>query len=179
MAADTSGKILVTYYSASGNTARIARDIARLTCADLESLRDFDHEGPLSFMGYAKAAIDALRGKPARIGGVTCDPRKYALVIIGTPVWAGHITPPVRAYLERYKDDLARVAFFVTSGNTSASKIVLPMEAIVGHKAEAFVGFDAVDLKDPRVCSDRIAGFLQALRRAPDAPDRPVAVSVC
>jgi hypothetical protein len=179
MATNPSGKILVVYFSSSGNTARVARDIAKRAGADLESLRDFDRETPLGFMGYVKAALDAIRGRPAKIASVACDPRNYALVIVGTPVWAGHMTPAVRAYLERYKDELARVAFFVTSGNTSASKIVVPMEGIVGHKAEAFVGFDAEDLKDPRVCSDRAAAFLLALRQAPGAPAGPVAVSIC
>lgn len=39
MAADASRKILVVYYSLSGNTARVAREIARLGQADIEALR--------------------------------------------------------------------------------------------------------------------------------------------
>ena len=179
MAADTSGKILVVYYSLSGNTARVARDIARLARADIEVLRDFDREPRLGFLGYVKAVMDALRGKPGRLGSVACEPRNYSLVIIGTPVWAGCMTPAVRAYLERFKADLTHVAFFVTSGNTNASKVVLPMEAIVGHKAEAFVGFDAAGLADQRICGDRIATFLQTLRQVDAVPAAAVAATVC
>ena len=179
MAADASRKILVVYYSLSGNTARVAREIARLGQADIEALRDFDRDLPLSFFGYVKAAIDALRSKPARLASVACNPRDYALVVIGTPVWAGRMTPAIRAYLERFKNDLGRVAFFVTTGNTKASEVVLPMEGIVGHKAAAFVGFDAADLADQRACNDRIAGFLRAVRETPEVAGVPVAVSVC
>jgi flavodoxin len=179
MAADASGKTLVVYYSLTGNTAGVARDIAGLARADIEVLRDFDREPPLGFFGYLKAAMDALRGKPARLGSVACDPRKYALVVIGTPVWVGRMAPAIRAYLERFKADLPHVAFFVTSGDTNASKVVVPMEAILGHKAEGAVGFNAADLADQRVRSDRIATFLQALRQERSVRDAPVAATVC
>jgi flavodoxin len=179
MVTDTSGKTLVVYYSLSGNTARVAQEIANRARADIEVLRDFEREPPLGVLGYIKAALDAVRGKPGRLAEVACNPRNYALVVIGTPVWAGHMNPAVRAYLQRFKADLPHVAFFVTSGNTGASKIVVPMEAILGHKAGAFVGFTTADLADQGVYNDRIATFLEALREKPEAPGAPVAVSVC
>jgi len=165
MAADPSGKILVVYYSLTGNTAGVARDIAGLARADVEALRDFDREPPLRFLGYLKAVMDALRGRPGKLGSIACDPRGYSLVVIGTPVWAGCMTPAVRAYLERYRAHLPRVAFFVTSGNTDASKVVVPMEGILGHKAEASVGFSAAELADQGARKDKIATFVQALRQ--------------
>jgi hypothetical protein len=120
-----------------------------------------------------------VRGKPGRLAEVACNPRDYQLVVIGTPVWAGQMNPAVRAYLQRFKADLPRVAFFVTSGNTGASKVVPPMEAILGHKAEASVGFTAADLADQGAYNDRIATFMEALRKKPEAPGAPLAVSVC
>lgn len=179
MVADARGKMLVVYYSLSGNTAGVARDIAGLAHADIEVLRDFDREPPLGFLRYIKAAMDALRGKPCRLGSVVCDPRNYALVVIGTPVWAGRMTPAIRTYLERFKTRLPRVAFFVTSGNTNASEVVPAMESILGHKAHAFAGFDARDLADQRVRNDRIATFVQALRQPGAVRDTPVAATVC
>jgi hypothetical protein len=89
------------------------------------------------------------------------------------------MSPAVRAYLQRFKADLPRVAFFVTSGNTNASKIVPAMETILGHGAEAFVGFTAAELADQSVYNDRIATFLEALREKADASGAPVVVSVC
>ena len=167
MSAQTSGKSLVVYYSLSGNTERVAREIARKSGADVEILWDLEREGELSWLGYAKAAIDALRGKAAALGGLIYDPRNYALVVIGTPVWAGHMTPAVRAYLQRFKANLPHVAFFVTSGNTSASKIAPQMETIVGHGLDASVGFNAADLADPRRFDEKLEAFMQAMRRSP------------
>jgi hypothetical protein len=179
MIAETSEKILVVYYSISGNTARIAWDIASRVHADVELLQDPDRARRLGFLGYMKAATDALREKPANLDDPRYDPRNYSLVIIGTPVWAGRMTPAVRTYLQRFKADFPRVGLFVTSGNTNASKVVLPMEAVLGHKAEAFVGFDATDLADQRICDERIAAFLQALRRSPAMPHSEVVAAVC
>ncbi len=105
-----SGKVLVVYYSLSGNTARVARDLARRAQADVESLQDLEHG--VGFFGYVKAALDAFRGKSATLGNLTSDPRRYSLVIIGTPVWVGRMTPAVRAYLTRFSRDLPRVGLF-------------------------------------------------------------------
>src|SRR5262245_37560389 len=119
----TSGKVLVVYYSLSGNTARVAWDLARTLRADVESLIDREHG--VGFFGSVKAVVAALRGKPAQLGEVTHDPRRYDLVIIGSPVWGGHLTPAVRAYLQRFARDLHGAAFFTTSAQTDASKKVV------------------------------------------------------
>ncbi len=82
MVADARRKMLVVYYSLSGNTAGVARDIAGLAHADIEVLRDFDREPPLGFLGYIKAGNGcAGEASHARLGSVVCDPRNYALVV--------------------------------------------------------------------------------------------------
>src|SRR5688572_15200823 len=126
--AGTSGKALVAYYSMSGNTARVARDIAKLTGADVESLRDPAHG--VGFSGYLKAVVDAVWERPAQIGPLSRNPRDYGLTIIGTPVWARHMTPAVRSYLQRCKADIRKVAFFVTSGDTDVISVVPSMETL-------------------------------------------------
>jgi hypothetical protein len=160
-----SGKVLVVYFSLSGNTARVARDIAKMTDGDLESLGDRDHG--VGFLGYLKAAVDAVRSKPARLAEVMHDPRRYSLVIIGTPVWVGRMTPAVRAYLQRFAGDLPHVGFFVTSGNTPVQKVAPSVEKVLGHKSEALIGFNAHELADQREYDARLSAFLESLNRQP------------
>ena len=38
----------------------------------------------------------------------------YDLVIIGTPVWAGRCSSPVRSFLVEYGNELRRVAYVIT-----------------------------------------------------------------
>jgi len=157
------GKVLVVYYSVSGNTARVARDIAKALNADVESLRDRNHG--TGFWGYLKAGLNAARGIATTLGDTSFNPRNYDLTIVGTPVWAWHMTPAIRTYLERHGTELGNVAFFVTSGDTDAERIVPSMESIVKRPAVAFTGFNGRQLADAGVYSRRLDDFLKSLKR--------------
>lgn len=154
-------KVLVAYYSLSGNTARVAHDIAIRTGADIESIRDPGHG--TGFVGFLKSCIDALRGVSARIGPLRRDFTAYDLTVIGTPVWAGRMTPAIRAYLQITQGKLGRVGFFVTSGNTDVTRLLPALESVAGTKAFAAAGFSAKDLKRPDVYERTLAVFLNAL----------------
>jgi hypothetical protein len=121
-------------------------------------------------LGYLKAIRDAVRGAPARIEPITRRPSDYALTIIGTPVWAWKMTPAVRAYLRQTQQQLGRVAFFVTSGDTDVAKIVPPMEALAGVKAIASVGFNNRELNDERLYQEKLRAFLAAIGYSGSAP---------
>jgi hypothetical protein len=154
-------KILVAYYSLSGNTARVAHDIAARLGADIESIRDPGHG--VGFIGYLKDSLDALRGVPAKIGPLAKNPRDYSLTIVGTPVWAGRLTPAVRSYLKQTQGRLGKVAFFSTSGNTDVAKIVPVIELLADTRLIASVGFNARELSTPGAYDAKLAGFLGQL----------------
>jgi len=157
-------KVLVAYYSLSGNTARVARDVAKALNADIESIRDPEHE--TGFWGSLKASRDAIRGRCTEIDGVDRNPAKYGITIVGTPVWAWHMTPAVRTYLRQTLGQPNEMAFFVTSGDTDASRIVPAMEAVAHRKAVAFAGFNARELKEPSLYNAKIASFVHSIAHA-------------
>lgn len=172
------GNVLVVYYTVSGNTARVAQDIAKRMHADVERLRDARHG--TGCMGYLAAVIDAVRQKPVDLGPLSKNPRDYALTVIGTPVWAWKMTPAVRAYLQRVRPNLRRVAFFVTSGDTDVSKIAPSMEEVAGSKAVASAGFNAKELAAWEVYDAKLTAFVEAMANSPevgmerDSPDTAV-----
>jgi flavodoxin len=159
---ETDQKVLVVYYSLTGNTARVARDLAARTGADLESIRDTTHG--TGFIGFVKACVAALRGSVPKIGPLTHEINGYDLTLIGTPVWAGRMTPAIRAYLQIVYGRLGRVAFFVTSGDTDVAKLLPALETAAGTTAVASAGFNQRELKDPDHYSEKLAAFLSALR---------------
>jgi flavodoxin len=164
------GKVLVVYYSVSGNTARVARDIAMLMRADLEALRD-ERQGS-GCMAYIKAVVDAIRQTPIELGPLSKHPREYALIVVGTPVWAWKMTPAVRAYLQRVRPDLGKVAFFVTSGDTDVSKIAPAMEEVSGCHPIACAGFNAEELANTELYREKLDTFVRAMKDAPDRIDQ-------
>ena len=69
------------------------------------------------------------------------DPKKYDLIIIGTPVWAWTTTPAIRTYLTQNKPK--KVAFFCTSGG-SKGKVFEDMEEL---SKKPLATLDLVDKK--------------------------------
>lgn len=164
--------VLVVYYSLTGNTARVAEDIAARLNAEVETISDQRKRSGL--WGHLRAVTDTIREAPAQIANFRKDPTQYVLIVVGTPVWAAKMTPAIRAYLRITRGALGEVAFFTTSGNTDAAKIVPFMEALAGQKAIAFTGFNASDLKNATVYENKITAFVDILRRS--SPARAAAI---
>jgi flavodoxin len=160
----TTGKrVLVIHYSLSGNTERVAEDLATRLGAEREKIGDSkDRRG---FLGYLRAALDSVRERPAELTGLDKNPSDFALTLIGTPIWAGRVTPAIRTYLRMNRGRFNEVAFFTTSGSTPAEKVVRAMERLAGRQAAAFSGFNYVELKTQKLYEKKIAAFLQELQR--------------
>jgi len=97
---------IVVYYSFSGNTRLIAEKITKsLNSEKFELIPD------------KKIDLDLLRDKEFFNSEAKCskinDISKYKNIIIGSPVWARTISPPVKWFIEKIKDDYkGKVSFF-------------------------------------------------------------------
>ncbi|KZX17165.1 flavodoxin family protein [Methanobrevibacter filiformis] len=119
-------KILVTYYSRTQTTEKIAKKIAKELGADLEEIVYSNESKP----NYLLAGLDAIRKKSADIKPITKDPSDYDIVIIGTPVWAATMATPILTYLTENKEKFNRVSFISTAGGSSASTIAKMTEIV-------------------------------------------------
>jgi hypothetical protein len=161
---NTGKKVLVVYYSRSGNTARVARDLAARLDADVEALQDLQ-EGS-GWLNVLRAAVRAWRKRPASIRSPQHDPADYALTVIGTPVWAWQMTPAVRAYLQQVGRHLREVAFFVTSGNTDISRIGPALASLAGRRAIASTGFNERELRSALLYEKKLEAFIREISSA-------------
>jgi hypothetical protein len=162
----TGKRILVAYFSQGANTTRVAQELAQLLEADAERIVEkTDRSG---FFGFLSAGADSSSGKLGDIEPPSRDPSAYDLVIVCTPVWAGHVTPPVRAYLAQTKERLPVVAFVVVSAATDPREIVKSMEGISGKAAAASVGFVDKDFsaENRGGYDSKIADFLRQVRES-------------
>ncbi len=92
-------KILIVYYSLSGNTHLIAEAIKEQTGADIERIKpikDLDSESRFRFFWGGMHA--KMKQKP-KLEALKYDPKDYDLIFLGTPVWAWTLTPSIRSYL--------------------------------------------------------------------------------
>ncbi|MDP3065447.1 MAG: flavodoxin [Methanobacteriaceae archaeon] len=110
-------KTLVVFYSRTGNTRRVAEEIQNSLDCDIEEIIDTKkRSGPL---GYMKSGRDASSGKLTVLKDITHDPASYDLLIIGTPLWAWHVSTPARTYIHQNHTKFSKVAFFCTAGGKS------------------------------------------------------------
>ncbi|MFL9913752.1 flavodoxin family protein [Paraburkholderia sp. RL17-337-BIB-A] len=128
-------KVLVVFFSRTGTTRSLASALAGMLGADLEEICDCSNrEGP---GGYLRSLVDAIRKRHVEIVPAGLDVSAYDLVVIGSPVWAGSVSAPVRSYLMENRARLPQVAFFCSFGGRGADKALHEMQQIVGKPAVA------------------------------------------
>lgn len=105
-------KTLVAFYSRTGNTKRVGKEISKKIKADIDEIIDLKDRKRV-IIGWLVSGRDATLKKTTEIK-FKKNPLKYDLVIIGTPVWAWTVTPAIRTYLSKNK--FKKVAFFCIHG---------------------------------------------------------------
>ncbi len=162
--------ILVVYYSLSGNTQLIARQLARACKADLDPIVDVNPRKHMT--GYLRSAYEAALHKPGAIQRAKHDPAFYDLVVIGTPVWSWNMASPVRTYLQRHGRQLRRVAYFCTYGGAGQDKVLNDMAQLCGRPA-----LDTLALCDKDITTtrhrDALTRFAQRLKSGAPPSMRP------
>ena len=118
-------KTLVAYFSASGNTASLAKRVAQAAKADLFEIKpvepytdaDLRWTNPL-----ARCNKEKLGKKSVPIADRVADFDEYELVLIGFPVW--YYTAPniIETFVKSYDFSGKKVALFATSGGSDIAK---------------------------------------------------------
>lgn len=130
-------KALVIYYSRDGHTRRVAEAISDKLACDKEEIVDTQRRsGPI---GFLRSGFQVKRKSITTLKAIESDLPVYDLVIIGTPVWAGTVSVPVRTFLHEHKELLKEVAFFSTHGGDSTQNEFIEMEAICGKEPVAIM----------------------------------------
>jgi flavodoxin len=155
------GRILVVYYSRSGTTARIGRELAQALGADIEMIRDT--RGRAGFLGWMRSGYEAtMKVRPA-IQPVEKEPASYDLVVLGTPVWAGTMSSPMRTYIHQNRDEFKSVAFFCTQGDKTEQRTFDDMADLCGATPVATLSLqhDVVAKGDYQ---DQLEEFVESVR---------------
>ncbi|MFP4567331.1 MAG: flavodoxin [Candidatus Woesearchaeota archaeon] len=109
-------KVLVAYYSRTGNTKKVAEYLAKYKEFDIDEIKT---DNRLGVKGYIKSAYESVTDKKPKIN-YKKNPKNYDLIIIGTPIWANTIASPIRTYIEKCKNK--EVIAFSTLGGKNPGK---------------------------------------------------------
>ncbi|HNT75764.1 MAG TPA: flavodoxin [Anaerolineae bacterium] len=143
-------RILIVFYTSSGNTQKVAEAMATALSADWEKLRmlkpleaNIHGKSVGNFINIMRAGMHARGGHKADIQPLTHHPADYDLVIIGTPVYGGCLPAPVRAFCEQYGAQLKTTAFFCTGESLTNELVFELLQQASGKTPKATYAFHA------------------------------------
>jgi len=114
-------KALVVYYSKSGNTRRVAEEIAKALGAETEQIVEVGVKRT-GILGFLRAGRGAMMREKSRIETPKVRPSDYDLVFVGSPVWGWNLAPAVRSYLASVALGQRPIALFCTMGSNGEKK---------------------------------------------------------
>ncbi len=116
-------KSLITYYSYSGNTDKVAKVFRKVLGkkGQVDTCRLRPKDEIKTFFGQCKAAF--MRKRAELEDGAIFAVTSYELILIGSPVWAFAPTPAINTYLDKlFCVKGKRVVIFLTSGSGAGVK---------------------------------------------------------
>jgi flavodoxin len=153
-------KSLLVFYSRSGYTRQAAQAIASTLDCDVEEIEEVNsHKG---WLGYWRAGYEALKQKPAAIKLSGKNPADYEMVVLGSPVWAGHLPSPLRAYIGAQKHHFKRIACFCTMGGSGAQNVFDEITTLCSKQPMMTLALTDKQIDEKRF-TEKIASFAKAL----------------
>lgn len=119
---------LVAYFSASGNTARLAKDLAKAAEADLYEIRPAVPytSADLNWQNKQSRSSVEMSDHSSRpeLADKSADIAAYDTIYVGFPVW-WYIAPTIiNSFLESYDFSGKKIILFATSGGSGFGKAV-------------------------------------------------------
>ena len=106
-------KILIVYYSLTGNTQFIAetlRDTIEADILELKPIKELKGDSGTRFMW---GGFQSTMKKKPELKDFDTNPLEYDLIILGTPTWAWNISPPMRSFLSKFDLTDKKVALWM------------------------------------------------------------------
>ena len=126
-------KTLIVYYSMSGNCEMVADRIAGMTGADvlrIEPEKAYPDKGARKFLWGGKSAV---MGETPELKPYPDHVSEYDHVILGFPVWAGNVAPPIRTFVKEHSGDLKKmtVSAFACQSGSGAEKALKKLKELL------------------------------------------------
>ena len=120
----------------SGNTAYVAGLLkeqldSNVELIEIKPVKAFPDSGFKKFLWGGKSAVMAQKPK---LQTYAFDAEKYDRIIIGFPVWASRIVPPIRTFAEDNKSVLRKksISAFACQAGSGGEKALSGLKSLIG-----------------------------------------------
>ena len=130
-------KQLVAYFSASGTTARVAKDLAKAAGADLYEIKPAVPytRADLNWQDKNSRSSVEMRDKSSRpaLADTDANIADYDTIFVGFPIW-WYVAPTIiNSFLEAYDFSGKKIVLFATSGGSGFGKAVAGLQPSAPH----------------------------------------------
>ncbi len=108
-------KVLVVFYSLTGNTKFVAETIKDTINADLLEIKPIKEYKSEGMSKYVWGGMQAVMSSKPKLETIDIDLSLYDLIFLGTPIWAWNISPPMRSFLKKFSLNEKEVAIWMCS----------------------------------------------------------------
>lgn len=105
-------KAIVLFYSFEGNTRKIGEFLAEKLDLPFEEVKPVKEIRSRGFSKYFWGGSQVVMNKKPELVPLTTNLDEYDMVFLGSPVWAGSFTPPMKTFLEGGILKDKKIAFF-------------------------------------------------------------------
>ena len=159
-------KAIIVYYSLTSNTEFVAKELSnKLDCdiLPLEVLNPYPDKGFKKFYWGGKSAV--MKESP-ELKKYTFNKDDYDVIILGTPVWAGTFTPPLRTFVKENDLSDKNVAIYACSSGGKAINAINRLKNEIGINSDIL----SLELVDPKnkyndVVENQINDFSEEIRK--------------
>lgn len=155
-------KILVVYFSRSGNTREIANQIHRIVGGDIVELQTVNPY-PADYEEVKKQAKQEQgSGFRPKLKTAINNIGSYDLVFIGSPIWWSRLPPPVVTFLSEYDLSGKTIVPFCTHLGSGQGQTVSEISRLC-PKSTLLDGI-AVRGPDAKNAQDEVSGWLRKIK---------------
>ena len=129
------GKVLVAYFSASGTTAKAAKNLAEAAGADLYEIKPAEPytKADLNWMDKKSRSSLEMNDKSSRpaLADKNANVSAYDTILLGFPIW-WYVAPTIiNSFLESYDFTGKTIVLFATSGGSGFGQTVVGLKGSV------------------------------------------------
>lgn len=132
-------KKLVAYFSASGVTAKLAKNLAEVIEADVFEIKPAEPytEAEINWKNpLARCNKEKLGKKDVPVQGSVENMNEYETVYLGFPIWYWAAPNVINTFVKQYDFSEKKIVLFATSGGSDIGKTAEKLQPYLSDKAE-------------------------------------------
>lgn len=152
-------KILVIYYSLTGNTKFIAETIAKSVDADILELKPVKELKAEGGMKYFWGGFQATMKKKPKLQPFDIKLNDYDLFFIGSPVWAWRQSPPINSFLKKFDLSGRNVALWMCAGGDGVKSMIRFKETLKNANILGDISFQEPLQGEPELVKEKTVAW--------------------